>query len=252
MKTKKQSEYVIYTTKNYDIFKKVAGNRLVNKAHVAKLVKSIESSGYVGVPILVNETRNGNLEMIDGQHRLEALRQLKLPVEYIVKHGLTLKDMQKLNSNSKNWSQDDFMNSYCRLGVDVYVRYKTFKDKWKFGHDECWALLNNVCSESNGVKQKFKDGDLTIRDYGKAVYQASLVTDIGKYYKDFKRRKFVFAMLRMFNNKKYSHKRLVSKLEYQSSKLVLCDRVDDYLKILQKIYNFKATKQNRVRFFDDL
>lgn len=252
MKTKKQSEYVIYTTKNYDIFKPVAGNRLINKAHVARLVKSIQSQGNVGVPLLVNETRDGALQMMDGQHRLEALKQLKLPVDYIVKHNLTLKDMQKLNSNAKNWNQDDFMNSYCRLGIEVYIRYKTFKDKWKFGHDECWALLNNVCSKSNGAQHKFNNGDLTIRNYEKAVYHASLITDMQNYFSGYKLRRFIFAMLRMFNNKRYSHRRLKNKLKYQSSKLVVCGRVEEYLKILQKIYNFRATKGNRVRFLDDL
>ena len=111
-------------------------------------------------------------------------------------------------------------------------------------------MLNNICSRPHGALDKFKDGDLTIRNYEKGVYAASLVTDMQNYFDGYKRRSFVLAMLRMIGNKDYSHKRLTSKLKYQSSKLVVCGRTEDYVALLQKIYNFKTTKEKKVRFVD--
>jgi hypothetical protein len=244
-----KQEDLIHKTKNYKMFKSVDGNRVINQSHVNRLIKSISES-YVPIPLLVNQDMYGNYEIIDGQHRLKALEELGLPVHFIIKQNLSLKDMQKLNTNSRNWSQDDFMNSYEKLGLSAYIRYKTFKEKWKFGHDECWALLNGICSKPHGTIDKFRNGELTIKNYEKAVYHAQLITDLKQHFDGYKRRSFVFAMLRMFNNKDYNHARLMNKLSYQSNKLVVCSRVEDYLAILQKIYNFKTTRENKVRFID--
>ena len=64
----------IYITADYGKFKKLPGNRDVKGTQ--KIIDSIETVGYVLSPILVNE----NMEVIDGQNRLDALRALKLPV----------------------------------------------------------------------------------------------------------------------------------------------------------------------------
>lgn len=62
----------IKRTNNYDMFKRLEGNRFVDPKKVNKLKKSINEVGYISNPIIVNE----KMEVIDGQHRLEALKEL--------------------------------------------------------------------------------------------------------------------------------------------------------------------------------
>ena len=45
---------VVYKTKDYSQFKIMTGNRVVNKAHLGKLTKSIDEESLI-VPMIVNE-----------------------------------------------------------------------------------------------------------------------------------------------------------------------------------------------------
>lgn len=62
-------ETIVYRTNNYDQFKRLVGNREVNPKRVKTIKKSVEEIGYIPNPIIVNE----NMEVIDGQGRLQAL-----------------------------------------------------------------------------------------------------------------------------------------------------------------------------------
>lgn len=64
-------------TKNYSLFKKYAKNRDIDGRHVEKLIASIKTANLLDCePILVNE----KMEVIDGQHRLEAAKSLNLDI----------------------------------------------------------------------------------------------------------------------------------------------------------------------------
>ncbi|MBC8147318.1 MAG: ParB N-terminal domain-containing protein, partial [Bacteroidetes bacterium] len=72
----------IYKTKNYEKFKFMVGNRPINSAHTAKLIESIKGK-YLFNPIIINE----KWEIIDGQHRFEAIKQLNLPLYFFINEG---------------------------------------------------------------------------------------------------------------------------------------------------------------------
>ena len=105
----------IKTTKDYSLFKKLLGNRVIKKSHVQKLKKSI-SEKYIPTCIIVNE----KYEIIDGQNRFEALKQLQLPVEYRIVNNLTLKDAIRLNISNSNWKFEDYVNSFAEEGNPYY------------------------------------------------------------------------------------------------------------------------------------
>lgn len=87
----------IQRTNNYYMFKRLEGNRFVDPKKVNKLKKSIDEVGYISNPIIVNE----KMEVIDGQHRLEALKELGKPVEYIVQKNLDIKEVLFMNSKPR-------------------------------------------------------------------------------------------------------------------------------------------------------
>ena len=68
-----------FETTDYTKFKKTRGNRPVDAAHVEQLKKLI-SDRDLEDPIRVNK----NMEVIDGQHTLEARKQLDLKIPYII------------------------------------------------------------------------------------------------------------------------------------------------------------------------
>ena len=70
----------IHVTSDYSKFSYLVGNRDIVNKHVKDLSGHIDERD-LSIPIIVNE----NMEVCDGQHRLEAYKVLGLPVHYIVK-----------------------------------------------------------------------------------------------------------------------------------------------------------------------
>jgi ParB-like chromosome segregation protein Spo0J len=80
----------IQVSEDYSSFKRIDGNRTINKAQVKKLYDSFnENPGLASaVPIVVND----KMEIIDGQHRFESLKKLNLPIYYYEVEGLKLQE----------------------------------------------------------------------------------------------------------------------------------------------------------------
>lgn len=66
-----------YRTDNYAKFKRLDGNRGVQLMRVKKVMDSVKANGYIYSPLIVNE----RYEVVDGQARLEAFKQLGIPVD---------------------------------------------------------------------------------------------------------------------------------------------------------------------------
>lgn len=165
-----------------------------------------------------------------------------------MKRGYSLNEIQILNSNLRNWSNDDYMNGYIELGLEDYKLYKLFRDEFGFDHHSClWLLSNNHSNRETW--QEFKSGEFKVKDYKKAIQSAEKIKMVAQYYAGYKRRSFVSAMLKCFRNKEYNHSIFLNKLSYQSIKMVDCTDTSDYLTLIEEIYNFKSReKRVNLRF----
>lgn len=110
----------VYRTNNLSQFKIMLGNRDVTTARVKRIKDSIKKNGYLHSPILVNE-RN---EVIDGQGRLAACKELGCEIEYIVAPGFGIEQCRTLNMLAKNWTLADYIDSYAESGNVSYLRMK--------------------------------------------------------------------------------------------------------------------------------
>ena len=86
----------VYTTNDYTLFTSIDGNRTKNKLHIKRLKQSIKEN-YLFTVIIVNE----NYEIIDGQHRFDVIKELNLPLYYIICEGYGLAEVHILNQISK-------------------------------------------------------------------------------------------------------------------------------------------------------
>lgn len=233
----------IYKTKDYDMFNTLGGNRNINLKNANKIIDSMKKRFIIN-PIIVNE----NYEIIDGQHRHYACRQLGVEVYYIVQEGLTLKDCQLMNCNSKTWSTEDFLNGYCELGKKDYIILRDFHNKNK--HLSLWlceTILADNVNMGTILNVKFKDGDYKVKDIKKAQKIADMILDF-KNYTPYGQRNFFVALIKMFNNEKYNHERMLNKLSFQNSKLQKEVNINTYLQVLSDIYNYKTKMSERVLF----
>lgn len=229
----------VYSTFNYDQFKLLDGNRMVHPGHLHRLKKSFEEKQLI-IPIIVNEKN----QVIDGQHRLEVCKQLNLPVYYIINSGYGIKEIQKLNTHMKNWNVDDYLKCYCGQGLEDYVKYKDFRAKYGFGHQESLAFLMGSTSNFSKI---FNDGNLKIKSLEEAEIAAQKVSQFAEFYKGYRRKSFVFAVLSLLKHPEYDHYEMLKKVQMQQRNMIRCANTEQYLSLLEEIYNFHK-RGNRVRF----
>lgn len=236
----------VHTTNDYFLFKPLQGNRQINKLHLKRLKDAIEKN-YLFTVIIVNE----NYEIIDGQHRFECIRELQLPLHYIVCKGYGLSEVQILNQNAKNWNYEDYLEGYIDLGLNDYKIYKEFKDKYQFGHSECMILLsyqNLTNRESHNIQIDFKNGNFKVKDFNKAEIIANKIWLLNGLYEGFLRRNFVYAMLRLFKNPDFELTEFIAKLKLQPSALTDCTSIDAYITLIEEIYNYKRRDKVNLRY----
>lgn len=236
----------VHTTTDYFLFKPLQGNRQLNKLHLSRLKDSIEKN-YLFTSIIVNE----NYEIIDGQHRFECIRELQLPLHYIVCKGYNLPEVQILNQNSKNWNYEDYVSGYIDLGYKDYLLYRNFKEKYKFGHAETMNLLDNKQRTSHSGSQQIQDfklGNFKVHDYQYAEGIAKKIWLLNGLYEGFLRKWFVLAMMRLLKNKNFELTEFITKLKMQPSALTDCTSIDAYITLIEEIYNYKRRDKVNLRY----
>ena len=229
----------VLQTYDYSLFKTIEGNRNIIPFHLQQLRNSMEQE-YLVVPIIVNE----KYEVIDGQHRLENAKQLKKPVFFIMLKGYGIKQIQRLNSNMKNWNAKDFASGYRKLGFKDYIMYEQFMEKYQFGHRENVLILSG---NTRYISREFYSGLFKVKNYEEACQIADRILEYKPFYNGFNRRAFIIALVSLFKNPKFSHAEMLGKLRFQSTQLVDCTNVKQYLVLLEHIYNYKR-RDEIVRF----
>lgn len=230
------------STVMYDKFKYVLGNRDVDRRQVAIIKKSIADRGNLSqyFPVVVNE----QMEVIDGQHRVQALKELELPVFYLVIHGATVEDIRVLNSSQKPWAWRDFAKSYADRGNTNYTRFLALADEFTNFRYTAINLFATGKRKSTAIANsgtQFKQGglDLSEEAYQRARQRLQWMTDLSRITRDVSREFCEGAyqmMTRSRDGQSYNHERMVAALEANKLALNTCYSVSDYFYKLEELY----------------
>lgn len=128
----------VYLTTDYGKFKFIEGNR--SRAHAEKIKKSTEKIGQMMIPIIVDPQFN----VIDGQGRLTAWKEMGLPIPYTVTSAATVTDIQTINNASTRWSTADFIGSYADMGNDDFKKLRDLIEEYKGRLP--WAVVQTLAA----------------------------------------------------------------------------------------------------------
>jgi hypothetical protein len=248
----------VYRTNDLSIFKSIDGNRVPNLQHIRRLSASVEQYGMKCNPIIVNES----FEVIDGQHRLAAAREVGTFVYYIMINGYTLREVHTLNLNQKNWTKKDFMNGYADMGIESYVKLRKFVDKNDdFTFNDCIAFCSNVTGgnhnaisakyktdRSKNLKEVFEEGTWIGKDFEIAQDWANKIRMIKPYYHNYTRTSFVGTMIGLLLNDKFDFNEFMHKLRLQPTAMVDCANRDQYKTLIEDIYNYRSRNKISLRY----
>ena len=231
----------VHTTTDYHLFKSIDGNRNKNLLHINRLKKSMQEN-YLFTVIIVNE----NFEIIDGQRRFDVIKELYLPLRYIICLGYGLDEVHILNQNSKNWTSADYLEGYFNLGYAQYVNFKKFIVKHEINIQIAMYLLSGA--DSSDMIKKFNSGEFKIKDLKEAENIIDKLHMCGAYFPQYKMRWFVFAMVKLLKKPQFEFTEFLQKLKTQPTALQVCNDVSQYISLIEEIYNYRRREKVNLRY----
>lgn len=241
-----KSNIDVYVTKDYDIFKKMLGNR--DSKTESKIISSIKEVGQIYNPIIVNE----KMEIIDGQNRLAALRQLELPVYYIIQEGLDIEACRRLNIGQTNWGVEDYVCSYAAQGNVNYKRLISLMNEFQkqFGIFGIVSMANPYLLTDGGASHndRIKKGTYTLtrEEYEMAITRLTSAVDLG--YVDFCKRKklngrvYWGCVSYIYQHQEVSAKKVIEALEQYEALIPSCTKISEQLQFFDDAINRGARR----------
>jgi hypothetical protein len=235
----------IFETKDYTIFKFREDNRLVNANHVKKLAQRMKERGWLSSSVV---TLNGSGEVIDGQHRVKAAISVGAPIRYKVTRGAGSDEMTEMNTLQKNWSPFDHLHKWVSKGNPNYITFDKFvKDYPMFKYTECAMMLNN--NQSSIDRNTFESGNYVVKSEKKAREWAEYIVQLKPYFeKYYTKAIFVRGMIKCLLKKEFVFDEFIHKVKLRPTNLVPCGTVEQYVEMIENIYNYKRSNKVNLRF----
>lgn len=237
-----KTNYEVLKTSNYQTFTFMKGNRNVNQMNLRRIVESMKTRCLFS-PILVND----NMEIVDGQHRFLAQRELKLPIYYINVGGYSVEEVRILNSNATNWKKLDYLDGYVQMGLTPYVQFKSLMTDFPdFGIK---ALLSIVSVNTHSHSMKwFESGTMVIKDFAYSKIVAQKLMDFKEHFDKFHNPSFCIAIMQCLKVKGYDHDKMISRLKRRPNQIVAQTNAKNYITLLEDIYNYNSRNKLSLKY----
>ena len=233
----------IEKTKDYDKFKMLDGNRPVDRYHLKKLKESIEKDNRLNLhPIIVNQ----NYEIIDGQHRHEAARQLGVEIFFIKSDSISDDHLIDSNVNQKSFDVENYISYFAvKHKKPEYIQ---LKDMLKASGLKPKALLTLILGVvSTNILEFLKTGKFKFPANQEPLEVLNFYFDFSSYVKDkrikpfsmFTNHNFTRALRWLFLTSNFDAQIFFKKLDLRWFDLKPQRSSEDWYALLISIYNFK-------------
>lgn len=244
----------VQTTTDYAMFVRSTENRPADMKGRASLVASMRKYGFLECfPVVCVRNARGQLIVKDGQHRCTIAMKLGLPVSYVEADADF--DVAEVNGTAKKWRLIDYARKWAENGKADYQAGLDFADKWgvngrPLAVGVSFALLAGTTGFSGCTQRQFVCGEFTVKEPEWAEAVASLYRPLIEMKPELHKTGFMEACMAVCRVADFDAKRLLRKAAQQRDKLVNYASRDDYLKMLEVIYNFNvgATKMAALAF----
>lgn len=231
-------------TSNYKMFRILPDNRPISRAHVQDLIKSFqENPDLIELrPILVND----DMEVVDGQHRLEACKAVGIAVPYQIVPHLTIETAQLMNALQRPWRLIDFIHSYAGSGRPEYQQLERWMDTYApIGPTVALSYASKTQSHQRSFKQAARLGQLDLLPKNVVEDRLNKLSDLPVPFWFYD--SFASAFLRVLRTvEHYDHSRMVNGI--RNAEITRQATTLDNLRELERAYNWKKSV-DIARFF---
>lgn len=172
-----------------------------------------------------------------------------LEIFYTMEDEAGLLETQLLNSNQRQWTLDDFIASYVRLGYKEFIKLIDFKKETGFSNQMTMAVLAKATSghDLEGMRNTLKNGTFHSDNWGYATEVVAKLNDLSPYFatKGIQRnREFLLALNKTI--KLVDWDKFLEKLEQAKPRLELQVNIRNYLRQFEDVYNYKNPWKSKV------
>lgn len=238
---------IIDETDDYGKFEQMPFNRNVVK--IKDLEASMKKHGFLSPhPLHVIKFGNGKMRIKDGHHRFVVAKKLKIPVKYVVCNSQIT--MHELVKATVPWSINNFLDSFAREGNKDYLYLKNYCDETGIPIGAATKMFEGKSSNSGCMREDLKTGNLKIDR------TSTIATDVKEYVLLLKNLgipyyshgNLVAAFSKIASVEEISKQRMLSKIKKNVSFFEKKATLEQYLELLEEIYNRQARDKAPLRF----
>ena len=236
------SNFTFKETTEYSIFKHLDYNRpvMTETAQFKKLKNNIQEKGYLISPVICNERGY----IIDGQHRVEACKQLGIPVPYVINHRMSDSDVKDANNLNKTWDLKAYAHNAAKKGdlecealLNVAGEYE---DDFSFP-----VMADAFSSSKGGANSSIKNGVYVIDlEFGHRILETAIELKdvVGSKFKQAK----VVRALKTVLSKNPDFDVTHFKIKCTSRKFNVYNSEQDTAKEMIEVYNYYTKEKDRI------
>ena len=229
--------------------------REVNQKHVMEIVESINDTGVVVMPIIVD----ANFNVLDGHHRLAAIKYMNdkgidIKVPYIIKDDIeSVKALITMNAISKTYGTKEFIDLYAKAQDGQSRKLVEIADEI---NESPVTLLSVISCGSDVARNREKIRNDEFIDFD----DWDIVKDFYDFLKDIREiihltTKTKQMLFRVFQIDKFDNRTFIknAKNEYiqRGDKVRFSSRQNVCKRAILDLYNKGLSKSNRINYHQD-
>ena len=174
--------------------------------------------------------------------------ELGLPIIFTIEKGSNFETIQTLNTKQKNWTKYNHIQSFVNKKNPNYVILDKYMNKYpEFKLTEMLMFLGNT--QTNINKSVFEDGEFVVRSTDIADgWINNLLSLKGYFPKYYNKSIFVRSILRVLKNENFKFSDFLHKVQLRPLMLQPCGTVEQYVEMIEKIYNYGRGNKINLRF----
>lgn len=150
-------DHKLHKTSDLNQFKPIPGNRTIKDLHVKHLMSALLKRNELHLnPLVVTS----DMEVVDGNHRLVAARNLGLSVYYIIDDNYDPEKLMMFNNVNLKWQFKDYLKFYMEQGNEDYLKFNEFMQEVGFS---ITVLMEWMDYHPRKAQISFKEGRLKFR-----------------------------------------------------------------------------------------
>jgi hypothetical protein len=233
----------IIETTDYSKFKLTADNRQTVERRVLKLIPSMRKYGWLAShPMLVRKDGD-KYEILDGQGRFHAAKQLGIPARYVVTDADV--SIPEINAGQCPWNMQDYVGSYAQQGNPAYHFLKQFSERHKLPLSQCAQILRGGIAIAGNANRSVKNGTFECADVEFAERVAVIVSALARAHPCGRNSHAVNAVSRIAQVDALDIHRMIDRIDKNQDLVSPKTTCDGYVEMLETIYNF-ASKSGRL------